>query len=454
MAINRKIFFQEIAKAPFRSTGRKFGAAQKEAIGNILDEWEKTPNPGDLEGLAYVIASPFHETGGRMQPIIETTQPNEATPPSVDVAIARLENAFARGQLYWVKSPYWRKDADGISWLGRGGVQNTHKANMVKLAKRFGVPLDKDPDLILKDPVLDARITVWGHIEGIWTGKKLDHYRGKPYKEWRPIVNADKNVAVPGKPGVTYGEMIGGYAYDIGAALNKASSAIFAPTAPEKLPEPTVVFRQPRQEDEPRAEPIAPAITPAVSEQEALRNRVKAVQGHLQRVGLKPGVIDGLMGQNTIGAIAAFRSAMGIAGVPDQIDTALESKLEETPADHFKPAPERQASTPEQAEAKSKTVEDVSFSARIRRRFTDILTALGLGGLADYQTDAFGFFSGRWSSITSTLGMVPWYVWAIVILVGYIAYREYARRTTEGVVVKAFKDGDIIGGDKAPPPAS
>lgn len=226
--------------------------------------------------------------------------------------------------------------------------------------------------------------------------------------------------------------------------------------AAEPTPEPRIEFQPPKPQDEPRAEPAAlPNVTnippPPISADEAYRNRVRGVQTHLQRVGLKPGGIDGIIGQNTIGAMAAFRSAMGLAGVPDQIDAALEAKLAETPADFFKPAPERQAATPEQAESKSKTVEDVSWSARLRRRFNDILVALGLGGVVDANTDVFGFFSGRWETITGKLAMVPWYVWLIAALVAYIAYREFARRTTEGVVVKAFKAGDIIGGDKHPP---
>lgn len=444
MAIDRKIFFAEIAKAPFGTIGAKLGPAQKAGINLILDEWERTPNPQDYEGLAYVLASPFHETGARMQPITETTSPRDKAAVSVDVAIARLEHAWASGQLPWVKSPYWRKDAQGISWLGRGGVQNTHKANYQKLARRFGVPLDTDPDLILRDPALDAKITVWGHIEGIWTGRKLDDFRGQPYRAWRQIVN-----------GLESADKVAGYAYAFGAALKKAAKSEPVVAAPPQ-DDGGFVFKTPMPQDDPHPAAAPVVIAPTQPVVGGIDPRVMAVQRELIRVGLKPGDADGKMGPNTIGAMAAFRATFGLTGVANQVDAALEAKLKETDDGYFQPAPERAAATPEQAAAKSETVEKVTFSAWVRRKISDVLVALGLGGVVDSQTDILGIFSGRSTAMLSKLGMIPWYVWAIVILAGYIAYREYARRTTEAVVVQAFKSGDIIGGDKnAPkPPAA
>ena len=69
---------------------------------------------------AYLLATAHHETGRTMQPIRETFASTD------DSAVARLENAFRKGQLKSVKTPYWRKDADGKSWFGRGYVQLTH----------------------------------------------------------------------------------------------------------------------------------------------------------------------------------------------------------------------------------------------------------------------------------------------------------------------------------------
>jgi lysozyme len=259
----------------------------------------------------------------------------------------------------------------------------------------------------------------------------------------------------------------GGQGGGLGKAKAESAASLIALVSGPAEPSPEVispkppVFAPPVAGDDPGPVPVAiPPVgpadeSPALSPDIAYRRRVEAVQRDLFRVGLKPGEIDGIVGKNTIGAMAAFRAAFRLTGVANQIDAELEAKLRETPDNHFKPAPERAAATAEQAAEKSGTVEKVSFSARIRRRFNDILAALGIGGVVDSQTDAFGFFSGRWSSITSKLAMVPWYVWVIIFLAGYIAYREYARRTTEAVVVQAFKTGDIIGGDKQPqPPAT
>lgn len=206
------------------------------------------------------------------------------------------------------------------------------------------------------------------------------------------------------------------------------------------------------------AQPVNPDTAPVLDPVQVYVNRVKSVQKHLFRVGLKPGDVDGDIGPNTIGAMATFRTAFGLQGVANQIDPELEKALETTPTDYFKPAPERAAATPEQAAAKSETVEQVVQGSWIRRKITDIAAALGLGGYIDSQTDILGLFSGKWSTITSKLAMVPWYVWAIVILVGYILYREYLdKKKTDAVVVKAFQKNDIIGGDRhvpAPPPTA
>jgi predicted chitinase len=62
-----------------------------------------------------------------------------------DGATNALEKAWEAGKLSWVKTPYWRKDAEGKSRFGRGLVQITRKANYQKLGLLIGVDLVKDP---------------------------------------------------------------------------------------------------------------------------------------------------------------------------------------------------------------------------------------------------------------------------------------------------------------------
>jgi predicted chitinase len=155
----------------------------------ILDEAAKAVT--DPRWLAYMLATAFHETARTMQPIIETRQPDEATNPSVDKAIARLESSWAKGRMPWVKSAYWRKDAQGKSWLGRGLVQLTHKANYERMGPIVGADLVGDPDLAMRDDVA-VKIMFEGMARGLFTGKKLGDYFTAKLEDWagaRKIIN-------------------------------------------------------------------------------------------------------------------------------------------------------------------------------------------------------------------------------------------------------------------------
>lgn len=62
------------------------------------------------------------------------------------------------------------------------------------------------------------------------------------------------------------------------------------------------------------AQPVNPDTAPVLDPVQVYVNRVKSVQKHLFRVGLKPGDVDGDIGPNTIGAMATFRTAFGSSG--------------------------------------------------------------------------------------------------------------------------------------------
>lgn len=126
---------------------------QVDGIEALLDEGQNLP----LHYMANILAQVYHETGGRMSPVRETFASSDQQ------AINRLERAWAKGQLSWVKTPYWR---DG--YFGRGQIQLTHKYNYDK----FGI---KNPSDALK-PKVSARVAVKGMVEGLFTGKKLSDY--------------------------------------------------------------------------------------------------------------------------------------------------------------------------------------------------------------------------------------------------------------------------------------
>lgn len=143
----------------------------------------------DPRHVANILAQVHHETGGQMLPVKETVYGySKDRDPSDAEVIRRLDTAWSKGQLPWVRAPYWR---DG--WFGRGMIQITHRDNYAKLGEALGVMLLVDRDLAL-DMETAADIAVVGMRDGIFTGKKLADYlnatRDDPAAA-RAIVNGD-----------------------------------------------------------------------------------------------------------------------------------------------------------------------------------------------------------------------------------------------------------------------
>lgn len=161
--MNKKIFFDTV-KPIF---GGLFNHAQVDGLDAILDEF--LCRVLAIDAMAYMLATAFHETAHTMQPVRETLADSD------DKAITILDRAFARGQLKWVKKPYWRKDADGKSWLGRGLVQLTHKVNYQKMSAITGIDLVAHPERAMEMDVAIA-IMIEGMTHGIFTGKDNDDF--------------------------------------------------------------------------------------------------------------------------------------------------------------------------------------------------------------------------------------------------------------------------------------
>ena len=195
--------------------GGRLAQGQVDGINELARAW-RLYGDGDERKLAYILAGVLHESARMMQPVRETLAESD------EQAIARLENAWRAGKLPWVKTPYWRRENGGLAWFGRGRIQNTHKANAEKLEKRFGIGFTKNPDLFL-DSKIDAMVTVVGHLEGLWTGKKLGDFIDGPACDFvsaRRVVN-----------GTDRAELIAGYAKKFLAAIKAAMAA--APAPPE-----------------------------------------------------------------------------------------------------------------------------------------------------------------------------------------------------------------------------
>lgn len=156
--------------------------SQQAGVSEILKEASGLPKPY----VAYLLATAYHETGRTFQPVRETFAKDD------DTAINILENSFQKGRMPWVTRPYWRKDSQGKSWLGRGFVQLTHKANYLKASKELRVDLLSDPDKAM-DPSIAAKILVKGSLGGWFTRKKLSDYLDQDppdYYNARRIINS------------------------------------------------------------------------------------------------------------------------------------------------------------------------------------------------------------------------------------------------------------------------
>lgn len=181
--IDRETFFDRIRTSLF---GGNLNQSQVDGIDNLIDVWEKyfeAANPRDgNKWLAYCMATVFHETDQKMQPIEEYGQ--------------------GEGQPYGAPTgPY------GQCYYGRGHVQLTWEENYVKatqcLADNYQIAVDvhKEPEHMLTDQV-SALVLYDGMINGWYTGVGLPQYFNSTIEDpvnARKIVNAlDKADLIAG----------------------------------------------------------------------------------------------------------------------------------------------------------------------------------------------------------------------------------------------------------------
>lgn len=195
--MDKQAFFASLRARGSGVFGTSLTQGQVDGCEAILAACDGLP----VSHAAYILATAYHETARTMQPVRETLADTD------DKAIARLEKAFAAGRLKSVKTPYWRKDADGKSWLGRGYVQLTHRTNYARAGLELALDLIGNPALAMQ-PTVAALILVRGSAEGWFTGKKLSDYLPGDYVGARRIIN-----------GTDRAQDIAGYARAFEAAL-------------------------------------------------------------------------------------------------------------------------------------------------------------------------------------------------------------------------------------------
>jgi len=185
--INRSFLFNY---ARLHLFGGALSQKQVDGVAAIVDYWE-THHPGDDDRrLAYLLATAYHETDRKMQPIHEYGKSayfnRRYSPPPTghNPGIARdLGNT---------------EQDDGDRYHGRGFVQLTGRKNYADWATRTGLKLIDNPDGCL-DLACATRILVEGAMTGTFTGRKLSTYFNGPVADWknaRRVINGTDRAEI------------------------------------------------------------------------------------------------------------------------------------------------------------------------------------------------------------------------------------------------------------------
>lgn len=137
--------------------------------------------------VAYIMATAFHETGQRMQPVREGFAKTNA---EAILAVTGLYNKGIIVSNYALPDPI-----TGHSYYGRGLVQLTWKANYERMGENLGLDLVGTPDLVLETKV-STKCLVLGMERGLFRkGRNLSMLPIAPtmgqFIAARDIVNGD-----------------------------------------------------------------------------------------------------------------------------------------------------------------------------------------------------------------------------------------------------------------------
>lgn len=196
--INHRFFYDFVRTQLF---GGALSGAQVQGMQALLDYWAAHHARQDDRWLAYLLATAYHETDRKMQPIREYGSAayfNQRYGPGG--SNPTLAKALGNNQ-----------PGDGARFCGRGFVQLTGRRNYADWSQRLGVDLLAAPDLA-QDLPNAVRILVEGSVLGTFTGKKLATYFTPAKADWR---NARRIIN-----GVDKADLIAGHARNFYAAIS------------------------------------------------------------------------------------------------------------------------------------------------------------------------------------------------------------------------------------------
>lgn len=157
--------------------------AQVDGYDAMFDRYEQLKLT-DARWLAYILATAYHETGARMEPVREGFSSTD------EGSIKAVTNLYKQGR---ISENYAARLPNGNSYFGRGLVQLTWADNYKRLGNALGIgtQLYDNPALAL-DLTMSVEILFKGMMDGLFTGRRLDQYFNATTTDWlnaRKIIN-------------------------------------------------------------------------------------------------------------------------------------------------------------------------------------------------------------------------------------------------------------------------
>ena len=234
---DRTGFFTHVRATLGRGT---LSAAQVDGLTRLLDAFAARRDLFDPRHQAYILATAWHETGARLQPVTENlnysargllaTFPNRFSADNAK-AYARQPEKIANRVYANRMGNGDEASGDGWRFRGRGLVQITGRRNY----RSFGI--EGAPDKAL-DLGVATRILINGMISGAFSGARLSDYFRPGREDWvkaRAIINGrDKAELVAGYGRVFWEGLLGASpAADFGVGEKPPLAAAISPTRGE-----------------------------------------------------------------------------------------------------------------------------------------------------------------------------------------------------------------------------